>query len=42
MKPVEVEAMFPVDHPDRVEESSKARRNADLDAELDKELALGS
>jgi len=29
--------MFPVDHPDRVEESSKERRNADLDAELDKD-----
>ena len=37
VKPAEVEAMFPADHPDRVEESSKARRNADLDAELDKD-----
>ncbi|HEX7700644.1 MAG TPA: lysophospholipid acyltransferase family protein [Kofleriaceae bacterium] len=38
VKPAEVEAMFPADHPDRVEESSKARRNADLDAELDKDV----
>jgi glycerol-3-phosphate O-acyltransferase / dihydroxyacetone phosphate acyltransferase len=38
VKPAEVDAMFPVDHPDRVEESSKARRNADLDSELDKDV----
>jgi 1-acyl-sn-glycerol-3-phosphate acyltransferase len=36
VKPANVEAMFPPDHPDRLEESSRARRNADLDAELDK------
>jgi len=39
VKPAEVEAMFPAEHPDRVEESSKARRNADLDSELDKDVA---
>ena len=38
VKPAEVDAMFPADHPDRVEESSKARRNADLDSELDKDV----
>jgi small-conductance mechanosensitive channel len=36
VKPASVEAMFPPDHPDRIEESSRARRDADLDAELDK------
>jgi hypothetical protein len=36
VKPANVEAMFPPDHPDRIEESSRARRDADLDAELDK------
>jgi 1-acyl-sn-glycerol-3-phosphate acyltransferase len=36
VKPANVDAMFPPDHPDRIEESSRARRNADLDAELDK------
>ncbi|HET9991113.1 MAG TPA: lysophospholipid acyltransferase family protein [Kofleriaceae bacterium] len=36
VKPANVEALFPPDHPDRIEESSRARRDADLDAELDK------
>jgi hypothetical protein len=36
VKPAEVDAMFPADHPHREEESSKARRNADLDSEFDK------
>jgi 1-acyl-sn-glycerol-3-phosphate acyltransferase len=36
VKPANVEAMFPPDHPDRLEESSHARRDADLDSELDK------
>lgn len=37
VKPAHVEALFPEDHPDRLEESWRARRNADLDAELDKD-----
>ena len=36
VKPASVDALFPPDHPDRLEESSRARRNADLDSELDK------
>ena len=37
VKPADLPALFPPDHPDRlVEESSRARRNADLDAEYDK------
>jgi hypothetical protein len=36
VKPASLEAMFPADHPDRLEESWRSRRNADLDAELDK------
>lgn len=36
VKPAEVDALFPADHPDRIEESSRARRDADLDDELDK------
>jgi 1-acyl-sn-glycerol-3-phosphate acyltransferase len=39
VKPAHVEALFPEDHPDRLEESWRARRNADLDAELDKDAA---
>ncbi len=38
VKPAALAALFPIDHPDRqIEESSKARRDADLDAELDKD-----
>jgi 1-acyl-sn-glycerol-3-phosphate acyltransferase len=37
VKPAGLASLFPPDHPDRlVEESSRARRNADLDAEYDK------
>ena len=36
VKPPELTALFPPDHPDR-DESSRARRDADLDAELDKD-----
>ena len=39
VKPEELEALFPADHPDRIEESSKQRRNADLDSEFDKDAA---
>ena len=39
VKPAHVESLFPEDHPDRLEESWRARRNADLDAELDKDAA---
>jgi glycerol-3-phosphate O-acyltransferase/dihydroxyacetone phosphate acyltransferase len=39
VKPAELEALFPADHPDRIEETSKQRRNADLDAEFDKDAA---
>jgi hypothetical protein len=35
VKPAELPALFPPDHPERAEESWRARRNADLDAELD-------
>ena len=41
IKPRDLEALFPPDHPDRIArdlESSRARRNADLD-ELDKDAA---
>lgn len=37
VKPAHVESLFPEDHPDRLEESWRARRNADLDAELDRD-----
>lgn len=41
VKPEHLEALFPPDHPDRAfedaEEDSRARRNADLDAEYDKD-----
>ena len=36
IKPSELEALFPPDHPDRIHESSQARHDADLDAALDK------
>jgi glycerol-3-phosphate O-acyltransferase/dihydroxyacetone phosphate acyltransferase len=36
VKPSELAALFPPDHPDRLEESWRARRNADLDADLDR------
>jgi hypothetical protein len=39
VKPAEVEALFPPDHPDRIEESWRSRRDADLDAELDRREA---
>jgi 1-acyl-sn-glycerol-3-phosphate acyltransferase len=39
VKPAHVESLFPEDHPDRLEESWRAQRNADLDAELDKDAA---
>jgi hypothetical protein len=39
VKPAHVDSLFPDDHPDRLEESWRARRNADLDAELDKDAA---
>ena len=39
VKPKDLELKFPVDHPDRIEESSRERREADLDAEFDKDAA---
>ncbi|HUS30017.1 MAG TPA: lysophospholipid acyltransferase family protein [Kofleriaceae bacterium] len=39
VKPAELESLFPADHPDRLEESWRSRRDADLDAELDKDAA---
>lgn len=39
VKPAELAALFPADHPDRAEESWRARKNADLDAELDAQQA---
>ena len=36
IKPKDLPALFPPDHPDRVHESHDARRDADLDAALDK------
>jgi glycerol-3-phosphate O-acyltransferase/dihydroxyacetone phosphate acyltransferase len=39
VKPAELESLFPPDHPDRLEESWRSRRDADLDAELDKDAA---
>jgi len=39
VKPSEVVSLFPPDHPDRVLESSQARKDADLDAEFDKDAA---
>jgi 1-acyl-sn-glycerol-3-phosphate acyltransferase len=37
VKPADLAALFPPDHPDRLEESWRASRDADLDAELDKD-----
>ncbi|MDQ3338600.1 MAG: lysophospholipid acyltransferase family protein [Myxococcota bacterium] len=39
VKPRELEALFPPDHPDRLHESSEARKAAELDAEFDKDAA---
>ncbi|HEY5925540.1 MAG TPA: hypothetical protein VIV11_27835, partial [Kofleriaceae bacterium] len=39
VKPADLELKFPVDHPDRLEESSRQRKHADLDAEYDKDAA---
>jgi 1-acyl-sn-glycerol-3-phosphate acyltransferase len=39
VKPDELPLLFPPDHPDRLEESGYSRRQADLDAELDKDAA---
>jgi 1-acyl-sn-glycerol-3-phosphate acyltransferase len=39
VKPKDLELKFPIDHPDRIEESSRERREADLDAEFDKDAA---
>jgi len=39
VKPKDLDLKFPVDHPDRIEESSRERREADLDAEFDKDAA---
>jgi hypothetical protein len=36
VKPAELSALFPPDHPDRLEEAWRARRNADLDADLER------
>ena len=36
VKPASLEALFPPDHPDRLQESSDARAEADLDAAYDK------
>jgi glycerol-3-phosphate O-acyltransferase / dihydroxyacetone phosphate acyltransferase len=37
VKPADLQMLFPADHPDRILESSRERRDADLDAELDKD-----
>ncbi len=39
VKPADLEALFPADHPDRLEESWRSRKHADLDAEFDKDAA---
>ena len=39
VKPPELALLFPSDHPHRRDESSEARRDADLDAEFDKDAA---
>jgi glycerol-3-phosphate O-acyltransferase/dihydroxyacetone phosphate acyltransferase len=39
VKPADLELKFPAEHPDRLEESWRSRRNADLDAEFDKDAA---
>jgi 1-acyl-sn-glycerol-3-phosphate acyltransferase len=39
IKPADLELKFPIDHPDRLEESWRSRKHADLDAEFDKDAA---
>jgi 1-acyl-sn-glycerol-3-phosphate acyltransferase len=39
VKPRDLEPLFPADHPDRLEESWRSRKHADLDAEFDKDAA---
>ena len=39
VKPAALEALFPADHPDRLEESWRSRKHADLDAEFDKDAS---
>ena len=39
VKPADLKPLFPADHPDRLVESSRARKDADLDAEFDKDAA---
>jgi hypothetical protein len=39
IKPKDLQQLFPADHPDRLEESWRTARNADLDAEFDKDAA---
>ncbi|HEX5063504.1 MAG TPA: lysophospholipid acyltransferase family protein [Kofleriaceae bacterium] len=39
VKPKDLDLKFPLDHPDRLEESWRSRREADLDAEFDKDAA---
>ena len=39
VKPAELELLFPASHPHRVDESSEARHDADLDSEFDKDAA---
>jgi hypothetical protein len=37
VKPADLRSLFPPDHPDRFEESDRARKDADLDAEFDRD-----
>ncbi len=39
VRPRDLELLFPPEHPDRLEESWRSRREADLDAEFDKDAA---
>jgi glycerol-3-phosphate O-acyltransferase/dihydroxyacetone phosphate acyltransferase len=39
VKPAGLELKFPIDHPDRLEESWRSSKHADLDAEFDKDAA---
>lgn len=39
VRPRDLELLFPAEHPDRLEESWRSRREADLDAEFDKDAA---
>jgi 1-acyl-sn-glycerol-3-phosphate acyltransferase len=39
VKPADLKALFPPDHPDRLEESWRSQKDADLDAEFDKDAA---